>query len=126
MLLLLPLLWDATAAHATAVQHQKPWAVTANPMFTRFAADVSPTMPTAYPRPQLVRRGRRSGGGGAGWASLNGLWTVEIQHGVHQIPPNPPASLGAAAQPVSLCGAACRDRAPGRRGGKPQAGNHTR
>jgi hypothetical protein len=81
-----------------------PWRVTPSPMLTRFAASVSPTMPTPYPRPQLLRRwppqrppmhhrSEESHGGGAGssasdglWRSLNGLWLLEIHHGVHSLP----------------------------------------
>eukprot|EP01052_Picozoa_sp_SAG31_P046469 SAG31_NODE_8900_length_1366_cov_1.458564_2_plen_203_part_00 len=55
------------------------WAIQPNPLFTHFAAQVSPDMSTAYPRPQLQR-------GADSWTSLNGLWTVDILHGVGSLP----------------------------------------
>jgi hypothetical protein len=74
---------DACAVPSDCVSGVR-WAITANPMFTRFAADVSPTMPTAYPRPQLSR-------GADSWQSLNGLWSLDVQHGVHSLPSEPPS-----------------------------------
>ena len=48
---------DDDCADASDCMSGVRWAIQGNPMFSRFAADVSPTMPTAYPRPQLVRPG---------------------------------------------------------------------
>ena len=63
------------------------WAIKPNPMFTRFAADVSPTMATPYPRPQLTR-------GAGSWASLNGLWFLTAQPGINELPDEPPIRVG--------------------------------
>jgi hypothetical protein len=69
------------------------WAIQGNPMFSRFAADVSPTMPTAYPRPQLVRPGDS-------WQPLDGLWGLTVQHGTHVLPSEAPGALGPDAQQI--------------------------
>ena len=67
------------------------WAVTPNPMLSRFAADVSPTQAAAYPRPQLTR---------PSWEHLNGMWLLDIQHGVTTLDAGAAPSPDAAKQQV--------------------------